>query len=59
MMRAYLTNLHVLMWLLTGASIGALMIWQQHFSVVALLTSLLFPIALLTLFGRIRRQQLR
>jgi hypothetical protein len=52
-------NLHVLMWLVTGAAIAALMIWQPHFSIAALLASFLLPLALLTLFGRIRRQQLR
>ena len=52
-------NGHVIVWLLTGGVIGWLAVLQRHFSVAALLASLLLVTAVLVLFDLIRRQLLR
>jgi len=52
-------NMHVLLWLMTGGVLGSLAIFERHFSVVALLASLVFAMAVVRVFGLIRRQPMR
>jgi hypothetical protein len=58
-LEAAMINGHVIVWLLTGGVIGWLAVLQRHFSVAALLASLLLATAMPVLFGLIRRQLLR
>ena len=54
-----MNNGHVIVWLLTGGLIGWLAVLQRHFSVAALVASLLLATAVLVLFDLIRSQLLR
>jgi hypothetical protein len=52
-------NVHVIVWLLTGGVLGSVALLERHFSMVALLVSFVFAIALMRIFGSIRRQPMR
>jgi hypothetical protein len=52
-------NVHVVVWLMTGGVLGLLAVLERHFSMAALLASLVFAMAVVMLFGLIRRQPLR
>jgi hypothetical protein len=56
---ALMTNVPVILWLLTGGMLGCLTALQRHFSMTALAASLVFAMALLAIFGLIRRQPTR
>lgn len=52
-------NVHVVVWLMTGGMLGSLAVLERHFSMAPLLASFVFAMAVLTIFGLIRRQPMR
>jgi len=52
-------NLPVILWVIAGGMLGWLTVLQRQFSVTAVVASLVFTMALLTVFGLIRRQPTR
>jgi hypothetical protein len=52
-------NVHIVVWLMTGGVVGSLAVLERHFSMAALLASFVFAMAVVTVFGLIRRQPMR
>ena len=52
-------NVNIVVWLVTGAMLGLLVVLENHFSMAALFVSFTAALISLTIFDLIRRQPIR